>query len=350
MSYHVVLSSTMDLDALTRAADRGDRPRHAMVTLAAQLSARIVQPADTRASRADKLLSRLIGSPRHWTLARALRRQLGARDVVFCGDESVGLPLVAMCAREGGPKIMVFTHNARRPRVRLMLALLERARRKAHLMTVCQGQSDFLHRKVGIARDRLLTIWDQSDTSFFRPAGTVAGGDRPLLMSVGLEQRDYRTLAAATGDLDVEVRISGHSPNAKAYARTFPEILPANMTRELYEWRDLLALYQRADIAIVSLFPNDYAAGIQVLLEAIACGTPVIVTRTEGLAEYLVDTSVITVIPAGDIAAMRQAVTGKLADMGAARRQAAEARNRYLPMIDSARYNREIAEHLYSLA
>lgn len=350
MGYHVVLSSTIDLVAITQAAERGERPRHALVALAAELSARIVQPADTEPGPADKLLSRLIGAPRHWALARALRRQLGAGDVVYCSDESVGLPVMAMCARRHGPKIMVFTHNARRPRVRFMLTLLERTGRQPHLMTVCKGQSDFLRRAIGIAEDRLLTIWDQSDTCFFRPAGSVAGGHRPLLMSVGLEQRDYRTLAAATEDLDVDVRISGYSSNAKVYGRTFPETLPANMTRERYDWPDLLALYQRADIAVVSLFPNDYAAGIQVLLEAIACGTPVIVTRTEGLAEYLVDTDMITVIPAGDIAAMRRAVIDKLADPRAARRHAARARERYLPVIDSARYNREIADRLRALA
>ena len=52
-----------------------------------------------------------------------------------------------------------------------------------------------------------------------------------MIVSVGLEQRDYRTLAAATADMDVDVKISGFSEDAEVLQRSFPDVLPANMSR-----------------------------------------------------------------------------------------------------------------------
>ncbi|MEM5838768.1 hypothetical protein AAHH59_10735, partial [Pediococcus acidilactici] len=57
---------------------------------------------------------------------------------------------------------------------------------------------------------------DQTDTIFFRPSPASLDKPRPVIASVGLEKRDYRTLAAATSDLDVDVKISGFSRDASA--------------------------------------------------------------------------------------------------------------------------------------
>ena len=73
-----------------------------------------------------------------------------------------------------------------------------------------QRQVDFLREHLGLPSDRVRLVWDHTDTRFFSP-GPARRGPRPVIASVGLEQRDYRTLAAATHDLDVDVRISGSS-------------------------------------------------------------------------------------------------------------------------------------------
>jgi len=200
-----------------------------------------------------------------------------------------------------------------------------------------------------VADDRLLPLSDQTDLRFFAP-GPPHHVPRPVLMSVGLEQRDYRTLADATADMDVDVRISGFSADARAIANAFPETMPANMTRGFFEWPDLLALYRTASVVVVSLAPNSYAAGIQVLLEAIACARPVVVTRTEGLAEYLDRPDLVTTTPPHDAAAMRAAIGAKLADPAAAQAQADAARAHYAPRIDSDAHVDAIAERLRAMA
>ena len=101
---------------------------------------------------------------------------------------------------------------------------------------------------------------------------------------------------------------------------------------------------------VVSLYPNTYAAGIQGLLEAIACQTPVIVTRTSGLAEYLDRPDLITSIEMGNPTQMQAAIEAKPADPAQANRQAAAAREFFLPKIDSEHYVAVIADKLRSLA
>ncbi|HAG81570.1 MAG TPA: hypothetical protein DCL61_10470 [Cyanobacteria bacterium UBA12227] len=54
-----------------------------------------------------------------------------------------------------------------------------------------------------------------------------------------------------------------------------------------YEWPELVQLYRDADIVVIILVENKFAAGIQVMHEALACRRPVTITRTQGMSQYL---------------------------------------------------------------
>lgn len=348
MGYFIAMTNRSALVQIDQEAHAGLRPRHAMAQLATALSAEVLRPAENDGSRLDRLLSRLVGTAPTWALARRLSRRLRPGDVVFCADEAVGIPLAALCGSKG-VKIMLLGHNLDRPRAKAAFRLLSIPRKVGLFMTVSRKQAHFLQRTFGIAQDKVLALSDQTDVHYFTP-GAAQAKARPIIASVGLEKRDYQTLAAATADLAVDVRISGFSADAKVLATTFPAVMPANMTRAFYSWTDLRDLYRTADVVVVSLFPNTYAAGIQGLLEAIACGVPVVVTRTDGLAEYLDRPDLITAIEMGNPDAMRAALTAKLADPAAARRQAEAARAHFLPQIDSDAYVSAIASAMRTLA
>lgn len=74
-------------------------------------------------------------------------------------------------------------------------------------------------------------LLEQTDTEFFIPGPVSGDKNRQTVVSVGLEKRDYRLLAAATADLDVDVKISGFSKDAKALSQAFPDTMPENMSR-----------------------------------------------------------------------------------------------------------------------
>ena len=226
-----------------------------------------------------------------------------------------------------------------------MLRLANLRSRVGRFLACAQPQVDFLH-SIGVERDRAVFVWDHTDTLFFTPGPASELKRRPCIMSVGLEQRDYRNLAHATHDLDLDVRISGFSRDAQAIARSFPEELPVNMTRQFYSWPDLRQLYRDADVVVVSLFENRYAAGVQGLMEAMACGRPVVVTSTVGLERYIHPDAALSV-PTGDPLALRNAIQHLLdhpdeaAAMGARGRELALQRHsmeRYVQtLVDDAR-------------
>jgi glycosyltransferase involved in cell wall biosynthesis len=286
MSFHIVLPRRMNLAKIAAEAARGEAPRHAMGVLAEELL---------------------------WTLARRVASQTGPGDSIFCSSEAGGFQLAAVL---GGvskrPRLVVFVHNVDRPKARFALKAWRLANKVDVFMACSQSQVEFLRDYLKLPDDRVRHVWDHTDTQFFTPGAQSPAKKRPLVVSVGLEQRDYKTLAAATRDLDLDVRISGFSKDASAMARTFPEPLPANMSRRFYTWPDLVQLYRDADVVVVSCHENKYAAGVQSLMEATACGRPVIATATEGLRAY-VRGAVVPVKP-GDVHAMRAAVIAAVRD------------------------------------
>jgi glycosyltransferase involved in cell wall biosynthesis len=206
----------------------------------------------------------------------------------------------------------------------------------------------FLREYLKLPDERVRHVWDHTDTQFFTPGPPSPDKRRPLIVSVGLEQRDYRTLAEAAGDLDVDIRVSGFSKDAAAMAETFPAVLPANMSKAFYPWPDLVQLYRDADVVVVSCRPNKYAAGVQSLMEASACRRPLVVTSTEGLRAYLHDGAV--AVPPADVAAMRAAILATLRDRDAADQRGELAYRMAGARFGMERYVQELATALRALA
>ena len=339
----------MDLAALSLEAEAGQRPRHGMWLLSQKLQAQIHQPKDLSVAPLDRLRAKIIRSPESWALARMLASQLNAEDCVFCTSESGGLQLVAACGdQRDRPKIAVFTHNLDRPRGRVALKLWWAADRADLFLACSRLQTDFLQQYLNIPPVKASFIWDHTDTQFFTPGAPAAAKKRPQIVSVGLEQRDYRTLAAATADLDVDTRISGFSQDASALSKAFPEQMPANMSRQFYAWPDLLKLYRSADVVVISLYENRYAAGVQVLMEAMACQRPVVVTATAGLQDYL-DEKAMTIVQPGNSQQLRQAILQLLEQPADALSKAQQGYEIAQQRHRMERYIEDISHHLQAL-
>lgn len=314
MTFHLVMDKQTDLDGIATAAAAGDRPGHAMAHLRDRLGAIVHAPAPVAAARIDdRIRTKLVGSPGTWALARKLRATTGKADTIFCTGEHTGFAVAALVGgRADGPRVAMMVHNIDRTRARAAMRVFGLTRHVDLFMSPSRPQIEYLA-SAGCSPAQCRFVSDQTDLAFFSP-GPATAKARPMVVSVGLEQRDYVTLAAATAPLALDVRISGFSNDAALLADTFPETLPSNFHRQFYEWRDLAQLYRDADVVVVPVKPNRYAAGIQALLEAMASGRPVIVTASEGLQGYLSDEDAITVVPQGNPAAMRDAITTLLSD------------------------------------
>lgn len=326
MNYHLVLGSPLDLESINREAQLGKRPRHIMWDLSQALGSTVHVPGADPLLSVDRLRAKLLSEPEHWALARKLSKQLNEDDVVYCNGEDIGLPLSILCGtKPNRPKLIVFFHAADRPRVRAALTFFQLEEKIDIFVSNTEPQFQQLRKTLGISESRLHYLAEQTDVRFFCPGPTSSGKSRPIIASAGLELRDYKILAAATADLDVDVKISGFSRDAKPLAKSFPKMMPANMTRRFYEWTELVQLYRDADLVVISLFKGDASSGVTTLMEAMACGRPIIATRTEGLADYLQTPGTVIPIEPGDLNGLKAAIDHLLAHPQAAEAQAKRA-------------------------
>jgi glycosyltransferase involved in cell wall biosynthesis len=309
MGYHIVLKS-MDEDYLvqmSKEAKAGQCPNFDFLMLPEKIGA-TTYLTNVRPSYKDKLLGFLEAKPENWALARKLSNQLDKNDVIYCTSEEVAIPIAAFYSgKKNRPRIISFFSNLVRPRALLSTKLFRVVRSIDLFLVVSPYQGQILSKYLNVPESRIRLLWHKVDLSFFTPACSSEGKSRPVIASVGLEKRDYRLIAAATNDMDVEVKISGNSPHARQLSRSFPDVMPPNMSCRFYPWDELVQLYRDADIVIVSTFENNYAAGVTSLLEAMACKRPIIVTRTKGLTRYLDSDAMLTVNP-GDVEGLKQAI------------------------------------------
>ena len=236
MKYHLVLGRKIELDGIERDAQLAKCPRHVLQALRDRLNVTVHAPDGEAISLSDKLRSKISSKPEHWAAARKLSEQVSSDDVIFCTGEDIGIPVAAVCGESSErPKIVVYFHNIDRLRGRVAMKLFGLADKIDLFMTCASPQTNFLRSYLGIPESRILVLLEQTDIQFFTPGPVSGEKKRQTVVSVGLEKRDYRLLAAATADLDVDVKISGFSKDAKALSQAFPDTMPENMSRKFYE-------------------------------------------------------------------------------------------------------------------
>jgi glycosyltransferase involved in cell wall biosynthesis len=103
-------------------------------------------------------------------------------------------------------------------------------------------------------------------------------------------------------------------------------VLPANVEVRAMDAQELRRAYADAAIVVVPLVAADNNAGISVLLEAMSMGRPVIVTRTAGQHDVVVDGVTGLYVPPGDPAALRDAIRRLFDDPAAAEAMGRRAR------------------------
>jgi glycosyltransferase involved in cell wall biosynthesis len=348
MSHHILLSVEFDLEAMQRGAEREENPRHILYEVSRRLDATVHVPRPSK-SFVDRALSKIVGRPGHWAVARRLARTIDDADVVFAAGDDNGLALVLACLlRRKRPKVVMGVMAPGRRRQTILFRLFRR--RIDRLVVNNEHKRQYLGRLTRFPDDRIFLWADETDTEFFAP-GPRRPRSRPLIFAAGREQRDYRTLAAATEQLDVDVEVCALSPNAgDKTPGTFPDPVPANMSFHPYPWPEFRQAYRDADVVVVTLLDHDYSAGATSLFEAMACGRPVVMTRVVGPAERLIDAGLILGAAPGDVAGLQRAIEEILSHPDEAAERATRARELVL-REHSARVQRErLIELLQSLA
>ncbi len=328
MKWHVLTSTYFDFDGIAAQASRDLHPRHLVPEVAEALNAEIHQPDAGAHGVADRLGALVYGRPEHWALARKVRSGLAPGHGVYAGGDDVGFVLLLLCVigRRRSVRFAVACTNPRRFRTRLIGWFLVLVGMRWVMAVPSRRMADAARGDFGRLLPSIVAMGTQIDTDFFRPPEERPRNRRPLIVSCGAEQRDYALLARATADLDVEVKVCFASPNLSDNTRfTLPSPVPDNMEIRGFDFAELRNLYQRADVVAVPLLDNEYAAGLTTVFEATVCQAPVVVARSYGVVEDMVQADLVGWYDSGDGDGLRTAIEKVLADPESGRQRAVRA-------------------------
>lgn len=323
---------------------------------------------DGRRRRAAAHLRLMTTAPRRYlrTLAVALTRRglLGGYTQsggLAAFDRAVRVAAWLGARRDGGPPAHVHAHFAHDPALVGLLvhrltgstfsftahardlyqipdaALRGRAQEASAVVTCCRANLEHIVEVVGEAGTPVELVYHGIDLERFQPAPGREPHDPPLLVSVGrlVEKKGFddllraiALLVAAGTRLRCEIYGDGPSADALEALRDRLGLREVVALRGARTQAELLQVYQDADL--FALTPRVTEDGDRdgvpnVLLEAMACGLPVVSTPVGGVMEVVTDGRDGLLAPAGDCEAIAARLGELIADPERRRRLGEEA-------------------------
>jgi glycosyltransferase involved in cell wall biosynthesis len=177
------------------------------------------------------------------------------------------------------------------PRRMIQLA----ARSAAHLITVCQDLKDRLV-ELGVDAHRITVLRNGVDLDTFRPRDRQAlrakyGVAGPVLLSVGhlIPRKAHDIVIEAAAQLPgTTLLIAGEGPERDALVRLTERLGVADRIRFLGQVAptEIAQVFCAADVLVLASSREGWA---NVLLEAMACGTPVVASDVNGTPEVVTE-------------------------------------------------------------
>lgn len=171
--------------------------------------------------------------------------------------------------------------------------IIAAAEQASHMMTVCEALKKPLL-EMGIADEKVSVLRNGVDLEQFTPqdrdqARARWGLERPTLVSVGglVPRKGHDIIIRALSSLpDIDLLIAGDGPEQAALERLIRERDLGGRVRLLgrVAHEDLAGLYSASDCLVLA---SDREGWANVLLEAMACGTPVVATNIWGTGEVV---------------------------------------------------------------
>lgn len=241
-----------------------------------------------------------------WQTARR-----GGHDAIYTNGENVAIPLALLLRGRKRPGHITIGHRPSTGKKRLFFRQLKVWRNIDKMFVYSALQQEIATQELQIPAARVPRIEFHADTRFYRPMPQIAEVSGQIC-SAGLEWRDYPTLIRAVSALPdgvvSSVRLAAASPWSKHTNETEKMPLPSNVSARRYAYDELRDLYAESEIVVVPLYDNDFQAGVTTLLESMAMGKAVIITRTAGQTDVVLDGETGLYVPPGDTDALQTAL------------------------------------------
>jgi glycosyltransferase involved in cell wall biosynthesis len=278
----LVISATVPEDA----ADEPLGPRKDYDVLAAALAADILDRGRSLRTLGARLLAAAVGPNLTQAWLAFTRRR--AYDVIVTDGEHIGIPLALLLkvARDRGTTHITIGHRLSSPKKRPFFRWLKVQSHMHRIVIHSSRQRELAIADLGIPADQLQLVPYQVDADFWRPQPVA---ELRLVVSAGLEHRDYPTLFRAVGRLDAAVVVGAASHYSRSRNSAADAEPPANVQVGGFRYVALRDLYAQAAVVVVPLDDVDFQAGVTTILEAMAMAKPVVVTETYGGGDIILD-------------------------------------------------------------
>lgn len=257
--------------------------------------------------------------------ARVLKKLRGA-DVVVATASHIALALGTLAVRLP-PVVAIHCGIANfppQPRKRSATARVLRAQQNVFFSA---HEADATADLFAVDRSCITPAAFGVDVNFWTPEGAVPR--ERFVLAIGNDaRRDYATLARAARNLPVPVRIITQRDVPDAPANV--EIIRGSLMRPAVTDPELRELYRRAAVVVVPVVDSPQPSGQSVALQAMACGAPVVMTRTSGLwtGEDFLDPDHLRLVPCDDPQALAETITAALDNPEAAAEMGSSAQER----------------------
>jgi glycosyltransferase involved in cell wall biosynthesis len=269
---------------------------------------------------------RMLGLP--WSIAMSALVRAHRYNVIIATGEDVGLRLAFLLKilRRDSP-LVITCHNISTRRPSFFLGRLKVGSAVRTFQCLSLTQSRMLIERFGVSEKQIQLLYWHIDHNFFHPMPEATV--RNQICSAGMASRDYATLVAAARDIDVDVKIAADSPWFKQELN-----IPSNQLLGRVEVRSygtyyaLRQLYAESLFVVIPLFDVPFSAGYTVILEAMAMGKAVIVSKIKQKDDFIEDGWNGLYVTPGDVSELHRQIEFLLKHPDEARRLGSNARKK----------------------
>jgi glycosyltransferase involved in cell wall biosynthesis len=206
-------------------------------------------------------------------------------NAILSTSEKAAIPLsmIISLTRKKKPHVLIGHHFSSENKKRFF-RLWDPVKTVSHIIVVCRSQATFVVEKLNYPASQVDFIYDKVDDRFYSPESGPPGD---YILAVGQEQRDYDTLLRAISGSNLRLVIVASSPWS-TFSVKVPDPKDVTILSHI-PFIQLRDLYARARLVVTPLFDVDYAAGANAVLEAMSMGKPLLLSRTAGICDYVVD-------------------------------------------------------------
>jgi glycosyltransferase involved in cell wall biosynthesis len=317
----------------------GRRPRRAYVEVARLLDAKVIDSHHMVTSA--RWLPRWLAATLSIPTGQVCEALLGGSEprTICAWADRLGVPL-ALVAKLGRRRLdlVLVSDWLSRPKKAVLIRTFRAHTKLRAILNSSSVQRQIAIERLGVPAERIHLVPLPVDETFWRPG---PDSDENVICAVGMEARDYPTLIEAVRGMAVDVELAvgtivlaqgsagapdvdsgadparfdllrrsfGHRFHREGMQALEREGLPPNVRlRKQLNPLELRALYARSRLVVVPLHDVDSDCGMSTIIEAMAMARPVVVTRTTGQVDVVVDREHGVYVTPADAYALRSAI------------------------------------------